>query len=161
MTHTFWWAGSTTGPVTVPRSDISTNLGCAAAPCLPSALSQHRQRLALPAVEQADLTKIAAFKADQLRTLFAQEGRTDDFRELECELYIAATDLDTCERIVFGADGWDDVSISSAVRAFPSLMLMAKSSGLKYQWLARTRSRRTLRLHSPAFRTRLALSDSR
>ena len=31
--------------------------------------------------------------------------RTDDFRLLEHELYLAATDLDTCERIVFGADG--------------------------------------------------------
>ena len=31
---------------------------------------------------------------------------------LEPELYLAATDLDTCERIVFGADGWDDVPIS-------------------------------------------------
>ena len=32
---------------------------------------------------------------------------------LENELYLAATDLDTCERIVFGADGWDDVPIST------------------------------------------------
>ena len=30
--------------------------------------------------------------------------RTDDFRELERELYLTATDLDTCERIVFGAE---------------------------------------------------------
>ena len=42
-------------------------------------------------------------------------GRTDDFRLLEPELYLAATDLDTCERIVFGASDWDDVPISTAV----------------------------------------------
>ncbi len=41
--------------------------------------------------------------------------RSDDFRLLEPELYLAATDLDTCERIVFGADDWDDVPISTAV----------------------------------------------
>ena len=31
--------------------------------------------------------------------------RTNDFRELACELYLAATDLDTCERVVFGVRG--------------------------------------------------------
>jgi NTE family protein len=42
---------------------------------------------------------------------------TDDFRELRRPLYIAATDLDSGERIVFGDEGWDDVPISRAVRA--------------------------------------------
>jgi predicted acylesterase/phospholipase RssA len=59
-----------------------------------------------------------------LRTVFAEEGRTDDFREVRCELYVAATDLDTCERIVFGAEGWDDVPISSAVRASTALPML-------------------------------------
>src|SRR3954451_3171100 len=43
---------------------------------------------------------------------------------LENELYLAATDLDTCERIVFGADGWDDVPISTAVRASTALPMV-------------------------------------
>src|SRR4051794_29866763 len=37
-----------------------------------------------------------------LRKVLSDAGRTDDFRALENQLYIAATDLDTCERIVFG-----------------------------------------------------------
>src|SRR4029077_7063439 len=48
----------------------------------------------------------------------------DDFRELERQLYITATDLDTCERIVFGAAGWDDVPISTAVRASTALPMV-------------------------------------
>jgi NTE family protein len=58
---------------------------------------------------------------DYVRTVLSQDGRSDDFRELGCELYLAATDLDTCERIVLGAEGWDDVPISSAVRASTAL----------------------------------------
>lgn len=49
--------------------------------------------------------------------VLAQDGRSNDFRELEHELYLVATDLDTCERIVFGSEGYDDVPISTAVRA--------------------------------------------
>lgn len=50
--------------------------------------------------------------------------RTDDFRQLERRLYITATDLDTCERVVFGADGFDDVPISTAVRASTALPMV-------------------------------------
>ena len=42
---------------------------------------------------------------DYVRRVLDDDGRTDDFRELERELYITATDLDTCERVVFGIDG--------------------------------------------------------
>jgi NTE family protein len=66
-----------------------------------------------------------------LRTVFTQEGRTDDFRELGCELYLAATDLDSCERIVFGAAGWDDVPISTAVRASTALPMVYKPHQVK------------------------------
>jgi NTE family protein len=61
-----------------------------------------------------------------LRTVLTEPGRTDDFRELHGgrELYITATDLDTCERIVFGADGFDDVPISTAVRASGALPMV-------------------------------------
>lgn len=52
-----------------------------------------------------------------VRTVLSDPDRTDDFRGLEAELYLTATDLDTCERIVLGSAGWDDVPISTAVRA--------------------------------------------
>src|ERR1700744_4117760 len=47
-----------------------------------------------------------------VRRILSDPDRTNDFRELACELYLAATDLDTCERVVFGSDGWQDVPIS-------------------------------------------------
>src|SRR3954451_1073591 len=59
-----------------------------------------------------------------LRRALSAEGRTDDFRLLKRELYLAATDLDTCERIVLGAEGWDDIPISSAVRASTALPMV-------------------------------------
>src|SRR3954452_5550267 len=59
-----------------------------------------------------------------LRTVLGEPGRTDDFRALANQLYIAATDLDTCERIVFGAEAWDDVPISTAVRASTALPMV-------------------------------------
>jgi NTE family protein len=61
-----------------------------------------------------------------MRTVLSDPDRTDDFRLLENELYLAATDLDTCERIVFGADQWDDVTISTAVRASTALPMVYK-----------------------------------
>jgi NTE family protein len=51
-------------------------------------------------------------------------GRSDDFRELDCELYLTATDLDTCERVVFGTEDNDDVPISTAVRASGALPMV-------------------------------------
>jgi predicted acylesterase/phospholipase RssA len=59
-----------------------------------------------------------------VRTALEDPDRTDDFRELEGRLFVAATDLDTCERIVFGAEGWDDVPISRAVRASTALPMV-------------------------------------
>jgi NTE family protein len=59
-----------------------------------------------------------------LREVLRGEGRTDDFRELGRELYLTATDLDLGERIVLGAEGWDDVPISSAVRASTALPMI-------------------------------------
>ena len=57
--------------------------------------------------------------------------RTDDFRELGPELYLAATDLDTCERIVLGGAEWDDVPISAAVRASTALPMVYQPTKLK------------------------------
>jgi NTE family protein len=61
-----------------------------------------------------------------MRTVLSDPDRTDDFRLLQNELYLAATDLDTCERIVFGANDWDDVPISTAVRASTALPMVYK-----------------------------------
>jgi NTE family protein len=61
-----------------------------------------------------------------LHKVLSEPDRTDDFRALRegRELYITATDLDTCERIVFGAEGFDDVPISTAVRASGALPMV-------------------------------------
>src|SRR5437899_715802 len=59
-----------------------------------------------------------------LREVLSEPGRTDDFRQLESELYITATDLDTCERVVFGVEGSDAVPISTAVRASGALPMV-------------------------------------
>ena len=61
-----------------------------------------------------------------VRAVLEDPDRSDDFRMLDNELYVAATDLDTCERIVFGAEGWDDVPISTAVRASTALPMVFK-----------------------------------
>ncbi|MEA2391435.1 MAG: hypothetical protein QOK31_1544, partial [Solirubrobacteraceae bacterium] len=66
-----------------------------------------------------------------MRTVLSDPDRTDDFRMLERELYLAATDLDTCERIVLGANDWDDVPISAAVRASTALPMVYKPVQLK------------------------------
>ncbi len=59
-----------------------------------------------------------------LREVLCEPGRSDDFAGLPCELYITATDLDTCERVVFGVDGSEDVPISTAVRASGALPMV-------------------------------------
>ena len=59
-----------------------------------------------------------------VRRILSDPDRTDDFRLLTNELYLTATDLDTCERIVFGSDGWDDVPISRAVSASSALPMI-------------------------------------
>jgi NTE family protein len=59
-----------------------------------------------------------------LHKVLIEPGRSDDFRDLASELYITATDLDTCERVVFGVEGTDDVPISKAVRASGALPMV-------------------------------------
>jgi NTE family protein len=68
---------------------------------------------------------------EYVREVLADPDRTDDFRELACELYLAATDLDTCERIVLGGPGWNDVPISSAVRASAALPMVYQPHKVK------------------------------
>ncbi|HEV2943902.1 MAG TPA: patatin-like phospholipase family protein [Solirubrobacteraceae bacterium] len=59
-----------------------------------------------------------------LHKVLSEPGRSDEFGELKRELYLTATDLDTCERIVFGAEGNEDVPISTAVRASGALPMV-------------------------------------
>lgn len=66
-----------------------------------------------------------------VRTILSDPDRTDDFRLLQNELYLAATDLDTCERIVFGAEDWDDIPISTAVSASSALPMLYKPVKVK------------------------------
>jgi NTE family protein len=66
-----------------------------------------------------------------VRTILSDPDRTDDFRLLQNEVYLAATDLDTCERIVLGAEGWDDVPISTAVAASSALPMIYKPVRVK------------------------------
>jgi predicted acylesterase/phospholipase RssA len=58
--------------------------------------------------------------------VLGEEGRANDFRMLDRELYLTATDLDTTERIVLGGDGWDDISIAKAVSASTALPMVYK-----------------------------------
>src|SRR5438876_3145106 len=61
---------------------------------------------------------------EYLQKVLNEPGRTDNFADLACELYLAATDLDTCERVVFGVEGFEDVPISTAVRASGALPMV-------------------------------------
>ena len=59
-----------------------------------------------------------------MREVLAHPERTNDFRELDPELYLVVTDLDTAERIVIGRDEWIDVPISQAVAASGALPIV-------------------------------------
>ena len=61
---------------------------------------------------------------EYLAGVLADPDRTDDFRMLERELYITATDLDTTERIVFGTGEWSTVPISRAASASGALPMV-------------------------------------
>ncbi|HUB98673.1 MAG TPA: patatin-like phospholipase family protein [Solirubrobacterales bacterium] len=68
---------------------------------------------------------------DYIAEALADGGRVNDFRLLERELYLTATDLDTCERIVFGEEDWRDVPISKAVQCSTALPIVYKPVELK------------------------------
>jgi NTE family protein len=56
-----------------------------------------------------------------LEHMFAQPGRSNDFRQLHHKLYIVATELDTAATVAFGAPGFDHVPIAKAVLASAAL----------------------------------------
>jgi NTE family protein len=69
--------------------------------------------------------------SDYVEGVLGEGDRVNDFRLLDPELYLTATDLDTCERIVFGEDGWSDVPISKAVECSTCLPIVYKPVDLK------------------------------
>ncbi len=68
---------------------------------------------------------------DYIAGVFRDSGRSNDFRQLDVELYLTATDLDTTERIVFGEPGWQDVPISKAAQCSTTLPIVYKPVELK------------------------------
>jgi NTE family protein len=61
-----------------------------------------------------------------LEAVLGEPDRVNDFRLLEGDLFLVATDLDTCERVVLGGPDWDDVPISRAVAASTALPMVYK-----------------------------------
>ena len=58
---------------------------------------------------------------DYLERIYAIKGRTDSFQELDRQLFVIATELETGKSIRFGESGWDDIPISKAVQASSAL----------------------------------------
>ncbi len=56
-----------------------------------------------------------------LRETFSRRGRSNDFRDLDRELYVIAVDLDSGEAVRFGAGDQKDIPISKAVQASAAL----------------------------------------
>ncbi|MCW2949353.1 MAG: patatin-like phospholipase family protein, partial [Thermoleophilia bacterium] len=83
----------------------------------------------------ADLAPGGFYSLDGMSELLERQlrgdGWTNDFRELQKELYIVATDLDTCDPVVFGDDGWDDVPISRATAASAALPIVYESVSVR------------------------------
>jgi NTE family protein len=59
-----------------------------------------------------------------MHAVLSDPDRTDDFREMNRELLLTATDVDTCERLVLGQGEWADVPISKAVSASTALPMV-------------------------------------
>jgi NTE family protein len=68
---------------------------------------------------------------EYLDTVLSDPDRVNDFRLLQNELFLTATDLDTCERIILGGRDWDDVPISQAVAASTALPMVYKPVEIK------------------------------
>lgn len=59
-----------------------------------------------------------------LRRLLNDEGRSNEFGSTTRKLFISATDLDSAQRVVFGADDALDVTISDAAAASTAIPLL-------------------------------------
>src|SRR5512133_2534513 len=63
--------------------------------------------------------------------VLSDPDRSNDFRLLQRELYLTATDLDTCERVILGEGEWTDVPISKAVECSTALPIVYQPVDLK------------------------------
>jgi NTE family protein len=61
---------------------------------------------------------------EYVEEVLSDPDRTNDFRMLEPELYLTATDLDTTERVILGEGDWADVPISTGVAASGALPIV-------------------------------------
>src|SRR5215216_4177406 len=68
---------------------------------------------------------------EYLEAVLGDPDRANDFRLLENEIFLTATDLDTCERVVLGGPDWDDVPIATAVAASTALPMVYKPVEIK------------------------------
>jgi NTE family protein len=68
---------------------------------------------------------------EYLDAVLSDPDRVNDFRLLQNELFLTATDLDTCERIILGGQDWDDVPIAQAVAASTALPMVYKPVEIK------------------------------
>jgi NTE family protein len=66
-----------------------------------------------------------------LEEVLSDPDRVNDFRLLEHDLFLTATDLDTCDRVVFGGPDWDDIPIARAVAASSALPMVYKPVEIK------------------------------
>jgi len=62
---------------------------------------------------------------------FRTEGLCDSFPELKSELYIPAYDLDRGTRVIFGAEGFDDMHICEAITASCAIPLFFRPYQIK------------------------------
>lgn len=93
-----WW-GSLLNPRESRMSDLITRFGS----LIPTGLF--------------DNSEVERF----LREIFTRRGRSNDFRELERDLFVVAVDLDSGEAVRFGSSDWKDIPISKAVQASAAL----------------------------------------
>lgn len=61
-----------------------------------------------------------------LKDFFESKQLPTFFSEIAKELYIPAYDLDSCQRIVFGSDGWKHIPIYKAIAASSSIPIFFK-----------------------------------
>jgi len=91
------------------------------------------------------------FRGDALKRFvekqLTRQGRTNDFRELKKELYIGATDQDTSLHTIFGAGQWQDIPISTAVRASTALTPFFEPERIRGRYFVDGQYTRTSNFH--------------
>ncbi|OGR04635.1 MAG: hypothetical protein A2284_11395 [Deltaproteobacteria bacterium RIFOXYA12_FULL_61_11] len=91
------------------------------------------------------------FKGARLRQYlslqFKNRGLSEDFAAANRELYIGATNQDTSEHVVFGAEGFRDVPVSRAIRASCALTPFYLPERIGATWYADGQITRTANFH--------------